>query len=102
MSMDSFQLLADPTRRGILDLLRSGEMDAGTLADQFSISQPAVSRHLKSLREGGMVTVRTAAQRRVYAIRAEGLGEIEEWLSRYRLFWTEKLDALEGALKEDP
>ncbi|MDH5421998.1 MAG: metalloregulator ArsR/SmtB family transcription factor [Acidimicrobiia bacterium] len=99
--MDSFQLLADPTRRQILDLLATGDKDAGTLSGHFAISQPAVSRHLKALREGGLVSVRTAAQRRVYSVRSEGLEEVDRWLDRYRSFWTNKLDALEDAIKED-
>lgn len=99
--MDSFQLLADPTRRQILELLAAGDKDAGTLTDHFAMSQPAISRHLKVLREGGLVDVRTAAQRRVYSVRSEGLQEVDRWLDRYRSFWTKKLDALEEALKEE-
>lgn len=98
--MDSFQLLADPTRRQILDLLATGDMDAGTLTGHFSISQPAISRHLKVLREGGLVNVQNAAQRRVYSVRSEGLEEVDRWLNRYRSFWTKKLESLEDALKE--
>ena len=99
--MDSFQLLADPTRRQILDLLATGEMDAGSLTGRFAISQPAISRHLNALREGGLVTVRRDAQRRVYSVCPEGLHEVDQWLGRYRSFWTDKLDALEDALKEE-
>jgi len=89
--MDTFQLLADPTRRQILDLLSNGDLDAGTLADHFPISQPAISRHLRNLREGGLVTVRTSAQRRIYSAQADGLREIADWLNRYRSFWSENL-----------
>ena len=99
--MDSFQLLADPTRRLILDLLATGDMDAGTLTGHFTISQPAISRHLKALREGGLVNVRNAAQRRVYSVQSEGLEEVDLWLNKYRSFWINKLNALEDALKED-
>lgn len=99
--MDGFTALADPTRRRILELLSDGEKDAGTIADHFSISRPAISRHLKVLREGGVVDVEVAAQRRIYSLRSEGLAEIDAWLARYRKFWNERLDALERVARED-
>ncbi len=99
--MDSFTALADPTRREIVELLASGEKDAGTIAGHFPISKPAISRHLGVLRAGGIVDVRRDAQRRIYSIRKAGLMEIGQWLARYESHWNEKLDALEDALKED-
>lgn len=99
--MDGFTALADPTRRQIVELLSAGELDAGTIAGHFPVSKPAISRHLSVLRAGGMVEMRPEAQRRIYSIRPEGLLEVEKWLSRYRKHWTERLDALEAALKED-
>ena len=99
--MDGFTALADPTRRGIVELLADGEKDAGTIADHFTISKPAISRHLGVLRAGGMVSMRRDAQRRIYSLRPEGLHDIDRWLAKYRSLWTERLDALETALKEE-
>lgn len=98
--MDGFSALADPTRRQIVELLSTGEKDAGTIAQHFPISKPAISRHLGTLRDGGIVEVRRDAQRRIYSIRREGLRDVEAWLHRYRTLWNERLDALEQALKE--
>ncbi len=98
--MDGFAALADPTRRRIVDLLARGEKDAGTIAANFPVSKPAISRHLATLREGGIVTVRRDAQRRLYSLRPEGLADIDRWLSRYRSFWSDRLDDLEAALEE--
>lgn len=99
--MDGFTALADPTRREIVDILADGEKDAGTIASNFSISKPAISRHLGVLREGGIVAVRRDAQRRIYSLRPDGLHDVDRWLSRYRSFWSERLDSLEAALKEE-
>lgn len=99
--MDGFTALADPTRRRIVDLLADGEKDAGSIAAGFDISKPAISRHLRVLREGGIIQVRQQAQRRIYSLRPDGLREIDRWLSRYRSFWFERLDDLEAAVKEE-
>ncbi len=99
--MDGFTALADPTRRGIVELLAEGEKDAGTIAGHFPISKPAISRHLGVLREGGIVSVRPDAQKRIYSLRPEGLHDVDRWLARYRSLWSERLDALETALKEE-
>lgn len=99
--MDGFTALADPTRRRIVDLLADGERDAGSIAAGFDISKPAISRHLRVLREGGIIQVRQQAQRRIYSLRPDGLREIDRWLSRYRSFWSERLDDLEAAVKEE-
>ena len=99
--MDGFTALADPTRRSIVDLLADGEKDAGTIAGHFPISKPAISRHLGVLRNGGIVTMRRDAQRRVYSLRPEGLHDVDRWLAKYRSLWSERLDALEAALKEE-
>jgi DNA-binding transcriptional ArsR family regulator len=93
--MDVFTAVADPTRRQVLDLLRDHERAAGELAGAFPrLTQPAISRHLRVLREAGLVNVRRDEQRRVYSLRAEGLAELEAWLSQYRRFWEAQLDAL--------
>lgn len=99
--MQAFAALADPTRRQIVELLARGERSAGDLARRFTITQPAVSQHLRALRDAGLVRVRRDAQRRIYSLDARGLAEIDAWLSRYRAFWSTRLDALERALREE-
>jgi DNA-binding transcriptional ArsR family regulator len=100
--MDRFLALADPTRRRIIELLGSGERAAGTLGQNFEISPPAVSQHLKALREAGLVQVRIDGQRRLYSLNPEGFVELEAWFERMRGFWSGRLDALERELnKED-
>lgn len=98
--MDAFTALADPTRRQIIQSLAGGESSFGDIAGQFEMSRPAVSQHLKVLREAGLVAVRKDAQRRIYRIEASGLREVDEWLEKVRHFWGERLDDLERALKE--
>ncbi len=93
-----FEVLAEPNRRLILDLLREREQAVGDLVSALGISQPGVSKHLRVLREAGLVEVRTDAQRRLYRLRNEPLREIDEWLAPYRAAWTERLDALEAHL----
>jgi len=98
--MDAFLALADPTRRRIIETLADGESAFGDLADQFEMSRPAVSQHLKVLRESGLVSVRKDAQRRIYRLNAEGLDELEQWLESVRRFWSARLDDLERALND--
>jgi DNA-binding transcriptional ArsR family regulator len=99
----TFDVLAEPTRRRILDLLREEERPVGELVGRLEISQPGVSKHLRVLRDAGLVEVRQDAQRRLYRVRAEPLAEIEAWLAPYRRLWAGTLDALERHLdaKED-
>ena len=94
----TFAVLADPHRRQILDVLRDGERPVNDLVDGLSVSQPTVSKHLKVLRDAGLVEVRQDAQRRLYRVRAEPLAEIEQWLEPYRRLWAGTLDALERHL----
>ncbi len=96
-----FEVLAEPNRRRILDLLRTEEQPVGVLVEQMGMSQPAVSKHLRILREAGVVSVRVDAQRRVYRLLPRPLAEIDEWLAPYRAFWTHKLDQLEANLEEE-
>lgn len=97
--MDVFEAVAEPSRRALLDVLAEGELSAGELVATLpSLTQPAVSRHLRVLREVGLVEVRPDAQRRIYALRPDGLIEIDEWIGRYRRHWTRHLDALEQHL----
>jgi DNA-binding transcriptional ArsR family regulator len=102
--MSAFAILAEPNRRAILDLLRERERPVGELVDALSVSQPAVSKHLRVLREAGIVDVRVDAQRRLYRVRPEPLREIDLWLAPYRAMWNDSLDALEQHLDtmEDP
>ena len=99
--MQAFTALADPTRLRIVELLAEREYAAGDLVERFSLSQPAVSQHLRVLRVAGLVRVRRDAQRRMYTLEPQGLAEIDAWLSKYRRFWSTRLTALERALTEE-
>ncbi len=88
------QALADPSRRTVLEILRDHPATAGELADALPIARPGVSRHLRVLREAGLVDVRQDAQRRIYTLRPESLVEVDDWLSSYRALWQHRLDAL--------
>ncbi len=98
--MQIFDALADPSRRRILDLLRDDERPVGDLVAALGMSQPAVSRHLRLLREAGLVAARVDAQRRLYRLRPEALRELDAWLEPYRLLWSGRLDELERHLDE--
>ena len=97
--MQALEALADPTRRRIVELLAERDRDAGEIASHFHVSRPAVSRHLRVLREHGLVQSRSVAQRRVYSLDPEPLEEIDAWLSTYRRFWANRLDALDVQLR---
>ncbi|MFB9235835.1 ArsR/SmtB family transcription factor [Plantactinospora siamensis] len=96
--MHAFDVLGDPVRRRILELLADGERAAGSVSEviraEFGISPPAVSQHLRVLRESGFVTARPDGTRRLYAVEAAPLQEVDIWLERFRRFWTQRLDAL--------
>jgi DNA-binding transcriptional ArsR family regulator len=94
----ALQVLAEPRRLQILDLLRERERPVGELVDRLGVSQPAVSKHLRVLRDAGLVEARADAQRRLYRIRPEPLAELDEWLASYRELWTTHLDRLEDHL----
>jgi DNA-binding transcriptional ArsR family regulator len=96
----TFDVLAEPTRRRILDLLLDAERPVNELVTRLNVSQPGVSKHLRVLRDAGLVEARVDAQRRVYRVRAAPLAEIDEWLAPYRRLWAERLDALERHLDE--
>lgn len=97
--MTTFEVLVDPTRRRILDLLRERERSVGDLVATLAISQPGVSKHLRVLREAGLVAVRRDAQRRWYGLTPGPLVEVDAWLRPYRQLWAERLDALERHLE---
>jgi len=94
----AFDVLGDPVRRRILELLAEGELSSGAIGAvvqrEFGITQPAVSQHLKVLRDSGLATVRPEGTRRLYAVNSEPLQELDAWLDRFRCFWTPHLDAL--------
>jgi DNA-binding transcriptional ArsR family regulator len=96
----TFDVLAEPQRRRILDLLRDGERPVGELVDRLSLSPPGVSKHLRVLRDAGLVSVRPEGQLRWYGLRPEGLAEVDRWLAPYRQLWGRRLDALEHHLDE--
>jgi DNA-binding transcriptional ArsR family regulator len=98
MPADTFAVLAEPTRRRILDELRTSESSVGELVDALSVSQPTMSKHLKVLRNAGFVSCRVAAQQRIYSIESRPFERLDEWLDPYRRLWTRHLDALERHL----
>jgi DNA-binding transcriptional ArsR family regulator len=97
--VQALEALADPTRRRILELLAERERDAGEIASHFDVSRPAVSRHLRVLREHGLVHSHADAQRRIYSLDPAPLVEAEEWLRSYRRFWENRLEALDVQLR---
>jgi DNA-binding transcriptional ArsR family regulator len=98
----AYTALAEPHRRQILDLLRDGERPAGDFVDRLELSQPGVSKHLKVLREAGLVAVRQDGRRRLYALCPQPLAEVDAWLEPYRAFWSNRLDVLERHLEDNP
>lgn len=98
-SLTVLEVIAEPTRRRILDVVREGERSVGALVDELGMPQPGVSRHLRVLRDAGLVEVRKDAQRRLYRLRPEPLMELDAWLEPYRVEWSARLDALERHLQ---
>jgi DNA-binding transcriptional ArsR family regulator len=98
--MNAFAVLAEPNRRLILDSLLNGAQPVNALVDQCRMSQPVVSKHLRVLRDAGLVVVKPDGQRRLYSINPAPLAELEAWLEPYRRFWSDNLDALEQHLDE--
>jgi DNA-binding transcriptional ArsR family regulator len=101
-SADTFYAIADPTRRAILDRLRTGEQSVTSLAEPFSMSLPAISQHLQVLTEAGLVTQRRVGRQRFYRLNPEPLKKVSDWVAHYEQFWEEKLDALGRYLEENP
>ena len=97
----ALQALSEPHRMVILSMLADGERPAGDFVDALPIAQPTVSKHLSVLREAGLVSVRKDAQRRLYRLNPEPLRELDQWLARYRRFWSDRLDALEAHLDKE-
>jgi DNA-binding transcriptional ArsR family regulator len=99
--MTPFEAIAEPNRRRILELLRAGERPAGDLIGATGLSQPGVSKHLKLLREAGLVSVRAAGQQRLYRLEPQELAALDSWLAPFRTFWAERLDALDDHLESE-
>ena len=97
---EALTVLGEPRRRRILDVLRAGEASVGDLVDELGVSQPLVSKHLRVLREAGLVSARVDGQRRLYRLRPEPLVELDAWLEPYRQLWTHSLDRLEAHLTQ--
>src|SRR2546429_508033 len=95
----AIEVLAEPNRRRILDLLRDGERAVGDLVETLHLTQPAISKHLRVLRDAGLVEVRPDAQRRLSGVRSEPLKELDSWLEPYRVLWNDRLDRLEDHLE---
>jgi DNA-binding transcriptional ArsR family regulator len=102
LRMTAYAALAEPHRREILDLLRTGERSVGDLVARVRLSQPGVSKHLRVLRDAGLVEVRPDGKQRWYGLRAQPLAEVDAWLAPYRAHWSARLDALERHLEENP
>ena len=100
MHIDTFETLADPTRRRILDALLAGERQVGELVEEAGIHQSGVSRHLRILSEAGFVAMRPDGQRRLYSLRPEPFRELDNWLTRYRGLWEARLDRFGAALEK--
>jgi DNA-binding transcriptional ArsR family regulator len=99
--MQSLIAIADPTRRRIVELLAEGDRTAGELVAEFDLSAPAISQHLKVLRDAGLVTTRAEGQKRIQTLNPTGFDELEAWLQRTRAFWSRRLDALERELRAE-
>lgn len=99
--MDAFSALADPSRRRMIELLGHGPAPSGAIAAKFDLSAPAVSQHLKALREAGLVRVEVDGQRRIYSLDPDGLAAVDAWIAKVRAFWTPRLDALEQAIANE-
>ena len=98
--MQGLTALSDPTRQRIVEMLANGPLCAGDIAERFDVSAPAISQHLKTLREAKLVRVRPEAQKRYYELNPEGVMELSEWIERISAFWSKKLDALEEELRK--
>ena len=101
MTTDLFEIIAEPSRRRVLDLLREQERTVGELVNALDMSQPAVSKHLRVLRDAGLVEARVDAQRRIYSLRPAPLADVDAWLDPYRKFWRGKLASLQRHIASD-
>lgn len=102
MRRDVFQAIADPTRRDIIGLLAGKSLNLNAVAENFDISRPAISKHMKILEECGLVIIRQQGRERYCEANLQSLNAVSEWIEKYRRFWTSKLDALEKFLEQEP
>jgi DNA-binding transcriptional ArsR family regulator len=100
-SSQPLSALADPTRQRIVEMLAAGALSSGEIAGRFKLSPPAISQHLKTLKQARLVTVKAEKQKRIYTLDPQGMEEISDWVERIKAFWTPRLDALEAALKKE-
>lgn len=101
MRRDVFQAIADPTRRQIINVIANRSMNLNAVADQFDVSRPAISKHIKILTQCGLITIKQVGRERYCEAKLQKLNEVSEWVEQYRLFWNRKLDALENFLAND-
>lgn len=101
MRRDVFQAIADPTRRAIINLIAHQSMNLNAVADNFDVSRPAISKHIKILTECGLVVIKQQGRERYCEARLQKLNEVSEWIEQYRVFWTRKFDALENFLASE-
>jgi len=99
--MTALQALSDPTRQRIVEILAAGALSSGEIAGRFELSPPAISQHLKTLKQARLVSVRVDRQKRIYSLDPAGVEEVSDWVVRIRAFWNPRLDALEAALRKD-
>lgn len=97
-----YRAVADPTRRALLDVLLEGEKSAGELAARFATSRPSISKHVRLLRDAHLVDERREGRHRYYTLRPDPLAEIDQWIRKYRVFWTSRLERLKAYVEEDP
>jgi len=101
MRRDVFQAISDPTRRAIINVIAHKSMNLNAVADQFDVSRPAISKHIKILTQCGLITIKQVGRERYCEAKLQKLNEVSEWVEQYRIFWTKKLDALENFLALD-
>lgn len=101
MRRDVFQAIADPTRRAIINMIANQPLNLNTVAEQFDVSRPAISKHIKILTQCGLITIKQQGRERYCEAKLQKLNEVSAWIEQYRVFWTQKLDALENFLAQD-
>lgn len=101
MRRDVFQAIADPTRRAIINVIANQSMNLNAVADKFDVSRPAISKHIKILTQCGLITIKQVGRERYCEARLQKLNEVSQWVEQYRVFWNNKLDALEDFLARD-
>ena len=101
MRRDVFQAIADPTRRAIINMIANQPMNLNAVAEQFDVSRPAISKHIKILTQCGLITINQQGRERYCEAKLQKLNEVSEWVEQYRIFWNKKLDALENFLEQD-